>query len=70
MLAALGSISPAAFFLSVAIAAGLAMAIFAHANKHGNKHATAWGIATFLFAAIAIPIYVILYWRSKSGRRY
>jgi hypothetical protein len=70
MLAALGDISPAAFFISVAIAAGLAMAVFAHANKRGNKHATAWGIATFLFAAIAIPAYLIIYWRSKSGRRY
>ena len=70
MLGSLGNLSPAAFFFSVAIAAGLAMAIFAHANKHNNKHATAWGIATFLFAAIAIPIYLILYWRSKSGRRY
>jgi len=70
MLAALGHINPAAFFISVAIAAGLAMAVFAHANKRGNKHATAWGLATFLFAAIAIPVYLILYWRSKSGRRY
>jgi hypothetical protein len=70
VLAALGNISPTAFILSVAIAAGLAMAIFAHANKHGNKYATAWGIATFLLAAIAIPVYLILYWKSKSGRRY
>lgn len=70
MPASLGHPSPAAFVFSVVVAAGLAMAIFAHASKHGDKHATAWGIATFLFAAIAIPIYLILYWRGKSGRRY
>jgi hypothetical protein len=74
--AALGNVSPGAFILGVAIAAGLAMAVFAHANKRGNRHATAWGIATFLFAAIAVPVYVIRYWlRSRSGggsggRRY
>lgn len=66
---AVGSISPAAFLLSVAIAAALAMAVFAHASKRGDKHATAWGIATFLFAGIAIPVYLIRYWLSRS-RRY
>lgn len=65
----MGSISPAAFLLSVAIAAALAMAVFAHASKRGDKHATAWGIATFLFAGIAIPVYLIRYWLSRS-RRY
>jgi hypothetical protein len=73
MPAALGNVSPGAFILGVAIAAGLAMAVFAHANKRGNKHATAWGIATFLFAGIAVPVYAIRYWlssRSNNSRRY
>jgi hypothetical protein len=61
MLGALGNISPGAFILSVAIAAGLAMAVFSHASKHGSKHPTAWGIATFLVAGLALPIYVIHY---------
>jgi uncharacterized membrane protein len=65
---ALGHISPGAFIISVAIAAALAMAVFAHASKRGNKHATAWGIATFLFAGIAIPVYLIRYWMNKTGR--
>ena len=70
MLAAFGDVSTGTFLLSVAIAAGLAMLVFAHASKHGSKHATAWGIATFLFAAIALPVYFIRYWITKSGRRY
>ena len=75
MLSALGNVSPGAFILGVAVAAGLAMAVFAHANKRGNRHATAWGIATFLFAGIAVPVYVIRYWLStrgggSGGRRY
>src|SRR6266567_4492971 len=47
---ALGNISPGAFIVSVALAAAISMGVFWHASKHGNKHATAWGIATFLFA--------------------
>jgi hypothetical protein len=44
------------------------MAVFWHAAKHGNKHATAWGIATFLFAGIILPVYVIYYLTTR--RRY
>jgi hypothetical protein len=68
VLAAFGNVSPGAFIVSVAIAAGLAMLIFRHATKHGSKHATAWGIATFLFAGLAIPIYFINYWLSTRQR--
>jgi hypothetical protein len=67
--AALGTISPGAFILSVAIAAGLAMGVFWHASKHGNKHPTAWGIATFLFAGLILPVYVIYFLMSRR-RRY
>jgi len=65
-----GSVSPGTFLISVAIAAALAMLVFSHASKHGSKHATAWGLATFLFAGIAVPVYFIRYWMSRSGRRY
>ena len=45
------------------------LAVFAHADRHGNKHATAWGIATFLAAGIAVPLYFIRYWlRSRRQR--
>src|SRR5712691_753880 len=44
------------FLIAVVIAAGLAMLIFRHADKHGNRHATAWGLFTFLAALIAIPL--------------
>ena len=66
----LGNIGPGAFIVSVAIAAGLSMWVFWHANKRGDRHATLWGIATFLFAGIALPIYWIRYWISNSRRRY
>jgi hypothetical protein len=54
------------FLVAVVIAAGLAMLIFRHADKHDSRHATAWGLFTFLAALIAIPLYFLNYWRGKS----
>jgi hypothetical protein len=57
------------FLVVTAIAAGASMAVFAHAERHGNKHATAWGIATFLVLGIAVPLYFIRYWLRRRVRR-
>jgi drug/metabolite transporter (DMT)-like permease len=54
------------FLFAVLIAAGLAMLIFRHADKHGSRHATAWGLFTFLAALIAIPLYILNYWLGKN----
>jgi hypothetical protein len=53
------------FLFVVALAAVASTAVFAHANGHGNKHATAWGVATFLAAGVAVPLYFIRYWLTK-----
>lgn len=50
------------FLLVLVISAAMSMVVFAHADKHGNRHATAWGIATFLALGIAVPLYFIRYW--------
>lgn len=50
------------FLIAVAVAAALSTGVFAHANKRGNRRATAWGVATFLAAGIAIPVYFARYW--------
>ncbi len=68
MFVALGNISPGAFIISVVIAAAISTGVFWHASKNGNKHATAWGIATFLFAGIILPVYVIYFLMNR--RRY
>ncbi len=52
----------AEFLIVTALAAAASMAVFAHADRHGNRHATAWGIATFLAAGIAVPLYFIRHW--------
>jgi heme/copper-type cytochrome/quinol oxidase subunit 4 len=66
-----GSLTPSSFgefVVLVVIDAVLAMLIFRHADRRGNRHATAWGIFTFLAVSIAIPIYFIRYWlRTRDG---
>jgi hypothetical protein len=58
------------FLVVVALAAAGSMLVFAHAERHGNKHATAWGVATFLALGIAMPLYFVRYWvRTRSLRR-
>ena len=56
------------FLVAVVLAAALAMLIFRHADKHGSRHATAWGIFTFLAALIVIPLYFLNYWHGKTRR--
>ena len=56
------------FLIAVAIAAGISMATFAHADKHGSTHATAWGVGAFLAAGIVVPIYVVRVWLRKRSR--
>ena len=68
MAAGLTDVSPGTFLFAVAVAAGLSMAVFAHANKRGNRHATAWGVAVFLAAGIALPLYFLRYWLSTRRR--
>ena len=52
----------ATFLVGIAIAAALSTGVFAHADRHGSKHATAWGVATFLAAGIFVPVYFVRYW--------
>ena len=66
MASSLGDPSPVSFLIAVVIAAGLAMVIFRHADRHGSRHATAWGLFTFLAALIAIPLYFLNYWLRKN----
>jgi glycerol uptake facilitator-like aquaporin len=54
------------FLIAVVLAAGLATLIFRHADRHGSRHATAWGLFTFLAALVAIPLYFSNYWLSKA----
>jgi hypothetical protein len=62
VLAALTSrLSFGQFLVAVLLAAGISMWVYWHASKHGSRHATAWGVATFLFVGLVLPLYLIHY---------
>ena len=64
-LAAFADLSPGQFVLVVLLAAALSMWIYWHASRHGSRHATAWGVVTFLAAGIAVPVYFIHYFLTR-----
>ena len=53
------------FLLAITIAAGISMATFAHADRHGSRHATAWGVGAFLLAGVVVPVYFVNFWLRK-----
>ena len=65
-------VNNAAFFVAWAIGAAASIAVFLHATKHGNRHATAWGVGVFLFMGLGAPLYVLHVRRTQPGgkRRY
>jgi hypothetical protein len=70
MVSSIGTASFTEFLIAVVIDAVLATLIFRHADRRRNRHATAWGVFTFLAAGVAIPVYFLNYWlrpRSRSG---
>jgi hypothetical protein len=58
----------AQFLIAVSIAAAISMGTFAHADRHGSSHATAWGIGAFLAAGVVVPVYFIRYWLQRKRR--
>jgi len=66
-----GTISTPAFLTAWAIAAAVAIMVFLHATKRGNRHATAWGIGVFLFMILVLPIYILRCTRpAETTRRW
>jgi hypothetical protein len=63
----MASPDPATFVFAVILAAAISMGVFAHASKHGSRHPTAWGVAAFLAAGVAVPLYFIRYWMRRGA---
>ena len=57
------------FLLAITIAAGISMATFAHADRNGSAHATAWGVGAFLAAGLVVPIYIVRIWLRRRSPR-
>ena len=50
------------FVFAILIASAVSMGTFAHADRHGSNHATAWGVGAFLAAIVVVPVYFGLFW--------
>jgi branched-subunit amino acid permease len=56
--------------LLIAFWSAAALLVFSHAERHGSKRATWWGVAAFLATAVVVPLYFVRHWlrrRSASG---
>jgi hypothetical protein len=62
------ALSNTQFLVGFALAAVIGAAVWIHADRHGSKHPTAWGICVVLFLGIALPVYVIHVHRSRRAR--
>jgi hypothetical protein len=64
-LGAFSSLGFGRFLIAVILAAAVSMWVYWHASRHGSRHATAWGVLTFLALGIVLPIYVIHYFATR-----
>jgi hypothetical protein len=55
----MGELTSGQFVFAWAIDTAAAVAVFLHATKHGNRHATAWGIGVFLALIVFLPAYLL-----------
>jgi drug/metabolite transporter (DMT)-like permease len=45
------------FVVGLVVSTCSAIVVFAHAERHGNRHPTAWGVAAFVFALVGVLVY-------------
>jgi heme/copper-type cytochrome/quinol oxidase subunit 4 len=64
-------LSPGAFVALLVVSVCLSLLVFSHAHRHGNAHATAWGVVAFLFAGLGVAVYFGRFlWTLRRRRRY
>lgn len=54
--------STAQFVFALVVSTLMAVLVFAHADRHGNRHATAWGVAAFFFGVFGAAVYFVRYY--------
>ena len=65
LLAAIDRLSFGQFAVAVVLAAALSMWVYWHASRHGSRHATAWGILTFLAVVPVLIVYFVRYFMTR-----
>lgn len=53
------------FVAALLLATAFALLLFRHADRTGNRHATAWGIAGFFFGIFAVAAYFARLWSRR-----
>lgn len=61
------SVSTGEFVFVLALATLLSLLVFGHAERAGNRRATAWGVATFFFGVLAVGVYFARYWTRRRA---
>ena len=56
------------FLVALAVSVCSSVLVFAHAERHGNRHATAWGVAAFVFAVVGVLVYFGRYLLTQRRR--
>jgi hypothetical protein len=49
--------SPGAFFVALVVSVSCSVLVYAHAERNGSRHPTAWGIVGFAFALAGVAVY-------------
>ena len=52
----------------IAFWSAVALLVFRHAERHGSKRATAWGVAAFLATIVVVPLYFVRHWLLTRSR--
>ena len=55
----MGDLSTGQFVAAWAIDTAAAVAVFLHADRHGSRRATAWGVGVFLCLIVFLPAYIV-----------
>jgi hypothetical protein len=62
--------SAGAYVLLLVVWAAIALGVFVHATRTGNRYALLWGIATLVFPIASAVIYVARVWWNRGGKRH
>jgi hypothetical protein len=64
----LAELSGAQLALLIGLWTASSLLVFSHAERHGSKRATVWGVATFLASGLVLPFYFLRFWlRRRRG---
>ena len=56
------------FIVGLVVSVASSVIVFAHADRHGSRHPTAWGVTAFLFALVGVLAYFGHYVLARRAR--